>query len=89
MEDVWIKVLKSWPTDIARRGIAVTTFGESIEFESYMLLDTVLLLERPRPDAMGGRRVMIQLNSLAMIKVVDPVEMGQFTTFGFSVPTKA
>ena len=88
MEEVWIQVLKNWPADVARRGIAVTNFGESIEFESYMLFGTVLLLERPRPDAQGGRRVMVQLNSLAMIKVVDPIDMDRFTSFGFSVPTK-
>ncbi len=88
MEDVWIQVLKNWPIDVARRGIVVTNFGESIEFDSYMLFGTVLLLERPRPDAMGGRRVMVQLNSVAMIKVIDPIDMERFTSFGFSVPTK-
>lgn len=89
MEETWIEVLTNWPVDIARRGIVVTNFNESIEFASYQLFGTVLLLERPRPDAMGGRRVMVQLNTVAMIKVVDPVAMESFAAFGFKVPTKA
>ncbi len=89
MEQNWIEVLRNWPAEIPRRGIAVTNFGESIEFQSYQLFGTILLLERPRPDATGGRRVMVQLNTLSMVKIIDPIDMEHFTAFGFTVPTKA
>lgn len=89
MEENWVKLLTNWPQDVRRRGIAVTSFGESIEFCSYMLMGTVLLLERERPDAQGGRRVMLQLAQLALIKIVDPVDMEQFGGFGFVVPTQS
>ncbi len=89
MEQNWIEVLRNWPEGIARRGIVVTTFNESVEFCSYMLLGTVLLLERERPDAAGGRRVMVQLASVAMIKILDPVGMEQFAGFGFTIPKRA
>lgn len=88
MEQNWITVLTNWPAGIERKGIVVTNANESIEFVSYQLLGTVLLLERSRPDSLGGRRVMVQLSQVAMIKVVDPVQMEQFAQFGFTVPRR-
>ncbi len=89
MEEAWIEVLRCWPADIPRRGIVVTSFGESIEFISYRLLGTVLLLERERPDSQNGRRIMIQLRDVAIIKVTDPVGIEEFEKFGFFVPKLA
>jgi hypothetical protein len=89
MEEAWIQVLKRWPQEIPREGIIVTSFGESIEFISYMLLGTVLLLERSKPDMQNARRVMVQLGDVAMIKVTNPIDIERFTTFGFQVPTMA
>ena len=89
MEEAWIQVLKRWPQEIPREGIVVTTFGESIEFVSYMLLGTVLLLERSKPDMQNARRVMVQLKDVAMIKVTNPIEIERFATFGFVIPTMA
>lgn len=87
MEHPWINVLKNWPPEIPRKGLLITTFGESVEFCSYMLMGTILLLERERPDSQNGRRIMIELSNVAVIKVVDPIQMETFTKFGFTVPT--
>lgn len=87
MEQSWIDVLTNWPDGIARKGIAITTAGDSIEFCSYMLSGPVLLLERERPDSHGGRRVMLQLSQLAAVKILDPIEIERFREFGFEVPT--
>lgn len=88
MEQPWIEVLRSWPADIPRKGLAVTTFNETIEFCSFRLLGTILLLERDRPDSQNARRVMIELGSVAMIKVCDPIAIETFEKFGFFVPSK-
>ena len=48
-----------------------------------MLTEDVLLLERTVPDAQGARFVLMKFDTIATIKVIDPLGVDAFTAFGF------
>jgi hypothetical protein len=77
------RIFAEWPASIPRAGLIVTTFGESIQFVSYMISGDLLLIERKTPDALGSRRVIINFESIVALKILDAVEMARFTAMGF------
>lgn len=77
------RIFAEWPAGIPRGGLIVTTFGESIQFVSYMLSGDLILLERKTPDAMGARRVILGFDSILAVKILDAIEMPRFTAMGF------
>ena len=77
------RILSEWPVSIPRKGIIITSFGESIPFVEYMLSGNLVLVDRGVPDTAGARRVMIAIDSIVGIKITDPVEMARFTVMGF------
>lgn len=77
------RILAEWPVSIERKGIMITSFGESIPFVEYMLSGNLVLLDRGVPDTAGARRVIVAVESIVGIKIVDAVEMARFTAMGF------
>ena len=43
------RIFAEWPASIPRTGMIVTTFGESIQFVSYMLSGDLILIEQRLP----------------------------------------
>ncbi len=77
------RILSEWPVSIERKGIIITSFGESIPFTSYMLSGNLVLLDRGVPDTAGARRVIVAIDSIVGIKITDAIEMARFTAMGF------
>lgn len=77
------RILTEWPVSIERKGIIITSFGESVPFVEYMLSGNLVLLDRGVPDTAGARRVIIAIDSIVGIKITDAIEMARFTVLGF------
>ncbi len=84
--DIWRECFQQWPSDVARRGVLVVSFGEQIPFEKFYASDEMLLVERRAPDAVGGRLVMVPYRSIEGLKIVDIVQPKVFSPLGFVVP---
>jgi len=80
----WLRLLTSWPPDLPRRGVIVTSFGEQVPFESFSLGGQLVLLQRPTPDSLGARTVIIPLANVAGLKIIDVVKPKVFEGLGFS-----
>ena len=81
------RILSEWPVSIARKGIMITSYGESVPFTDFMLSGTLALVDRGAPDTTGARRVIIAIDSITVIKITDPIEMDRFTAMGFQANT--
>ncbi|MBR9800246.1 MAG: hypothetical protein ACE37I_20470 [Rubinisphaera brasiliensis] len=82
----WRNVFENWPESIPRKGILVTTQGESIPFVNYLLSEGILLVERDTPDSLGARKVMLTFASIAAVKITAPLELARFQVMGFQAP---
>jgi len=80
----WRQLFAGWPSDLPRRGLVVSGYQEQIPFENFLIRDDVILLERRAPDAMGGRKVLLQFGDILAVKIVDPVKLSVFETAGFT-----
>ena len=80
------RIFLQWPAAIRRAGIIVTSFGDNIPFNDYMLSDKLLLLMRPTPDAHGVRRIIVNLDNVLAMKFEDAIEPERFTVMGFQRP---
>lgn len=80
---MWSKWFGSWPDKIPRRGMIVTNQGEQIPFKSFMISDSLLLLERTNPDPSGSRFVLLGFSSIDLVKLIDALEQATFTEVGF------
>ena len=59
--ETWRNCFRQWPSDLERRGVLVTSFGEQIVFDAFATSDDMLLLERKAPDTVGARTVILPL----------------------------
>lgn len=79
----WREFFAAWPTGLPHRGVLVTAFGEQVVFVDFLTTDSMLLVERQTPDAMGGRKVILPYGKIDAVKVVDTVGLPVFTAAGF------
>jgi len=77
------RIFAEWPVSITRKGVLITSFGESVPFADFMLNGNLILVDRGIPDTAGSRRVILAIDSSVGIKITDPVEMARFTAMGF------
>jgi hypothetical protein len=84
---IWRAFFAEWPAGLPPRGVLVTSFDDQIPFSSYWTADSLLILERRTPDAMGGRQVIIPYGKIEAVKVTDPVNTQIFTAAGFRPAT--
>lgn len=82
----WRTLFESWPESVPRRGMLITSFGESIPFVGYLLSGGIVLLERDKPDSLGARKVMIAYDNIASIKITDVIDLARFQALGFQPP---
>ncbi|UUO05550.1 hypothetical protein M4951_19505 [Blastopirellula sp. J2-11] len=83
-ENRWLRLLKAWPEKMPQQGLVVTTLNEQIPFTGFVFDDDIMLLQRPAPDAMGGRQVFVPFESIACLKITAVVPTKMFNEFGFS-----
>lgn len=79
----WQTLFENWPDAIQRRGIIISSTGESVPFINFMVSDGFLLVERDGPDAAGSRRVIFSYDSVSIVKLVGGGELSQFQAMGF------
>lgn len=84
--EYWRMLFENWPASLPRRGLVITTFGESIPFVAYLLSPGIVLLERDKPDTLGARKVMLAYDAIASIKITDVIELARFQELGFQPP---
>ena len=84
--NVWRELFENWPPSIPRKGLVVTRHGENIPFIKYLLSPGVVLLERDKPDTVGGRKILLAFDQIACVKIVDPLDLVMFQAMGFAPP---
>lgn len=82
----WRPLFENWPQGIPREGLLVTSFQEQIPFKDFLVSGEVLLVERDKPDSVGGRKVMITYEHVSAVKLISPVELSQYQQMGFQSP---
>jgi len=83
----WRGVFEHWPADWERRGILVSKFQETIEFADFRIAGELLLVERERPDSLGGRKVIMSFDAVAALKTKDTDALSKYRALGFVDPT--
>ena len=83
---VWRNLFAKWPTNINRKGVVVSSYGEQIAFVQFLIGEHAVLLERLAPDAVGGRKVIIPYSKIDAVKTVDPISNEVLLPCGFLPP---
>jgi len=84
--DSWRMLFENWPDTISRKGLLITTFQETIPFVDFMISGGILLLERDKPDSVGGRKVMLSYNAVSAVKITEIIDLPRFQVMGFQPP---
>lgn len=79
----WKELFLNWPETISRRGIVVSILNEAMPFKGFMVKPEMLLLERQNPDSLGARFIMLRYDTIAAVKLVDPLNTEAFKPLGF------
>ena len=66
--------------------LLVTTFQETSPFVDFMISGGIVLLERDKPDSIGGRKVMLAYDSISAVKITEVIELPRFQVMGFQPP---
>jgi hypothetical protein len=84
--EAWRSLFENWPESIPRTGLVVTNFQETIPFTNFLISGAILLLERDKPDSLGGRTVMVAYNAISALKITAPLELARYQVMGFQAP---
>ena len=82
----WRMLFENWPDSIPRKGLLVTTFQETIPFVDFMISGGIVLFDRDKPDAIGGRKVMMSYDAICAVKITDVIDLPRFQVMGFQPP---
>jgi len=86
LSNPWRDFFRNWPEGVPRRGVVITSFDEQIPFAEFLTSETFLLLERPAPDSLGARTVVLSFDEVAALKFTDVVKSKTFQSIGFEGP---
>jgi len=81
--DDMTRIFTHWPAAIPKEGTVVTSHGESIPFNEYMLSNELLLLMRPQPDQHGTRRIIMKLKDIVGVRLATAIDAERFLAMGF------
>ncbi len=81
---IWRAFLASWPDGAAQMGVVVMTSGEQIPFSAFLISDNVVMLERPAPDTVGARKIVLPYSHIDAIKITEPIDNDVFVAAGFA-----
>lgn len=79
----WREFFHNWPVGVPQRGVLITMLNEQIPFAAYVSSEDMLLIERPSPDAIGARRVLVPFSQISGLKFTDVIDVKHFRTVGF------
>jgi hypothetical protein len=79
----WKAMFESWPDAIERKGMVVTSLGEAIPFQAFMISGGLLLLERDKPDQFGTRKVILAYDQICAVRLPTTRELARFQVMGF------
>ena len=85
-ENTWQNVFQHWPASLAKQGLLVTTFGETIQFVNFLVSSTAVIIERDKPDTVGARKVIVDYGAISAIKLTDPADIARYQVLGFQPP---
>lgn len=85
----WRSLFLKWPSELPRRGVVVTSFGDQIPFHEFMLHDQFVLLQRRAPDTVGGRDVIVPYQQIWGLKMTEVVKPKLYREAGFAGPGAA
>lgn len=85
----WKAFLEEWPESFPRQGIIVSCLNEAMPFKNFWTKGETLLLERPVPDALGGRFLLIDFEIINSIKITAPLTADMVSNAGFEEPRSA
>ena len=80
---VWRDFFHNWPRGFARKGVVISSSQEQVPFVDFVANDEVLILERPTPDAVGGRRVALPFARIELLKFTEPLKTQELLAVGF------
>ena len=80
---VWRDFFASWPAEMGRRGVVIPAYDEQIPFVDFLIGQDVVILERPTPDAVGGRRVVLPFARIEGVKYTEPLKTQQLLAAGY------
>jgi len=83
----WKGFFCTWPSEIARQGLLVTSFGEQVSFSGFMTSETFLLIERKTPDPVGARAIILPYDEVVALKITDVLKPKALRSFGFEGPS--
>lgn len=83
-QNAWKTIFATWPKEIPRRGIVLTSLNESVPFKAFMTKEDTVLLERANPDSLGARFILIGFDSINSVRFTDPIKESIFTSAGFA-----
>ena len=91
MGTIWRNFFASWPDGLRQSGVIVASNADQVPFVSFLMAEHVVMLERPAPDTVGARKVVMPYNQIQAIKITDPVGNDVFADAGFieSKPRKS
>jgi len=84
--EAWRSLFENWPESLPRHGLLVTTFGETIPFNNYLISGSLLIVERDKPDTTGARKVMVSYSAIDAVKIASPMQLAAFQALGFQAP---
>ena len=79
----WKAMFEGWPDAIERKGMVVTSFGEAIPFQAFMISGSLLLLERDKPDQFGTLKVILAYDQISAVRLPTTMELARFQVMGF------
>lgn len=88
-QEGWRQIFGAWPAELPRRGLVITSFGEQIPFDAFMLSGGFVLLQRPTPDTLGARTVILPMANVVGLKITDVMKPKAFQAMGFVSATPA
>ena len=83
LAEQWRELFSNWPEQRPRHGIVISSWQEILPFDEYLISDAVLFLNRPQPDSVGSRKVMIPFSQILAVKFTDVFELDEFSSMGF------
>ena len=83
---VWRQFFSDWPASFAQKGVVLSRLDEQFPFSGFLVKGDVVVLERPTPDAVGGRRVVLPFEIIHAVKFTEPIKTEQLVAAGYRAP---
>ena len=83
---IWRNFFASWPSQLSHTGVVVASGIEQTPFVSFLMAEHVVMLERPAPDTVGARKVIVPYCKINSVKITEAVGHDVFLASGFIAP---